>query len=432
MVIRKFASGSAFLTHLRSTADQDFSLQESVREILREVRAEGDSAVLRFTEKFDGVRRSNLAVTAGEWRQQQKVAREELELLSQAAENIRAFHTAERAHLSSWRLKRPGFWLEQRMAPIRRVGVYVPGGKAAYPSSVLMNVIPAQVAGVPEVVLVSPPDRHTGTVHPLILAAARLLGIEEVYAAGGAQAVAALAFGTESLPPVDKITGPGNRYVNEAKRQVFGKVGIDALAGPSEVLVIADGTADPALVAADLLAQAEHDSDARAFCLSVNPALLEAVEKELERQLQMLPRNEIAAAALKEHGALVRVRSPEEAVQVANAAAPEHLELMTAAPETWLPEIRNAGSVFVGPMSPEPVGDYWAGSNHVLPTGGTARFSSGLSVRDFLRWTNIIGYSSEALFRDGKKIARLARLESLEGHARSVEIRLERLEGKTS
>jgi histidinol dehydrogenase len=284
-----------------------------------------------------------------------------------------------------------------------------------------MNAIPAQVAGVKEIVIVSPPDKETGRVSPLVLAAAQILGIDEIYALGGAQAVAALAYGTESIHPVDKITGPGNQWVTEAKRQVFGQTGIDSLAGPSEIVIVADESADPSCMAADLLSQAEHDTLARAVLISWKSEILDMAEKELERQVSMLPRQTIARQALK-NGAFIHVKDLEEAITAVNTIAPEHLEFQVSNAETMLPRVI-AGAVFIGPFTPEPVGDYWAGCNHILPTGGTARFASALSVRDFMRWTSVMRYDLETLRRDREAIANLARLEGLEAHARSVEAR---------
>ncbi|HHM23564.1 MAG TPA: histidinol dehydrogenase [Bacteroidetes bacterium] len=413
-----------FRARLRRSHRVDFELREQVADILRQVQEEGDAALLRLTRQLDGVERASPALTPEERASGGGVGASVLDLLRRAAENVRAFHRAELESLQPWRKEEDGAWLAQQFSPLRRVGVYVPGGSAAYPSSVLMNVIPAQVAGVEEIALVSPPTGPGGRPHPLVLAAAEVLGVREIYAAGGAQAVAALAFGTETVPAVDFIAGPGNRYVNEAKRQVFGLVGVDSLAGPSEILILADGEANPAFVAADLLSQAEHDPDARAVCLSPSDELLRRVQQELARQLAALPRKEIAAESLRRNGALVAVPDMRAALELANEIAPEHLELMVSEPEPLLPQIRCAGAVFVGSATPEPVGDYWAGSNHVLPTGGSARFASGLSVRDFLRWTNVVSYSPGRLARDAEAIAQFARLEGLEAHARAVEIRL--------
>jgi histidinol dehydrogenase len=311
--------------------------------------------------------------------------------------------------------------LGQRVTPLRRAGVYVPGGRAAYPSSVLMNVIPARVAGVDRVVMTTPTPG--GEPNPVVLAAAHIAGVDEVLRVGGAQAVAALAFGTESLEPVDKIVGPGNRWVAEAKRQVFGWVDIDMVAGPSEILVIADASADPVHVAADLIGQAEHDPDAIAWLVTDSPELAAAVPAELEALLEENPRRDIARAALAANGLIVVVSSIEEAALVAELRAPEHLELLVREPLALAGRIRNAGAIFLGHHSPEPVGDYYAGPNHVLPTGGTARWASPLGVYDFLKRTSIIGYSRERLARDAPDVVRLAEAEGLHGHAAAVRVR---------
>jgi histidinol dehydrogenase len=319
-----------------------------------------------------------------------------------------------------------GTMLGMVIRPLRRVGLYVPGGKAAYPSSVLMNAIPAKVAGVPEIAMVTPPA--TGGregIDPYILVAAAEAGVTEVYRVGGAQAVAALAYGTASIPAVDKICGPGNIYVALAKRAVFGAVDIDSIAGPSEIAVLADDSADPRHVAADMLSQAEHDEMASAMLITPSRALAAAVEAELKRQVEALPRREIARKSLEQYGAILLVQDLEEGAAVVNRLAPEHLEVMTADPLELLGKIENAGAIFLGPYSSEPVGDYYAGPNHILPTNGTARFSSPLNVDDFLKKSSLIRYSKEALRRDTAGIAALARHEGLEGHARAVEIRWE-------
>jgi histidinol dehydrogenase len=320
--------------------------------------------------------------------------------------------------------------LGQIMRPLKRVGVYVPGGKAAYPSSVLMNVIPAQVAGVPEIVMVTPPATGgTAGIDPYILVAAAEAGVKEMYRVGGAQAIAALAYGTASIAPVDKICGPGNIYVALAKRAVFGAVDIDSIAGPSEIVVLADDSADPAYVAADLLSQAEHDEMASAILITPSQQLAEAVAAEVERQLSTLPRQEIARSSIDSYGAVLLVDSLEAGIDVVNQLAPEHLEVLTVDPMRLLGYIQNAGAIFLGPYSSEPVGDYFAGPNHIIPTNGTARFSSPVNVDDFLKKSSLIYYSKEALLANGDKIMTLARHEGLEGHARAIEIRLEKERG---
>jgi histidinol dehydrogenase len=341
--------------------------------------------------------------------------------LQAAARRITAFHRKQ--HQRSWSYQdRLGVSLGQRTAPLERVGVYIPGGKAAYPSSVLMNVLPAKIAGVREVIIVSPPSQHND--QPGILAAARIAGADAFFRIGGAQAVAALAYGTQTVPRVDKIVGPGNIYVSTAKRLVFGQVDIDKVAGPSEVLVIADESASPAYVAADMLSQAEHDELAAPLCLTASEQVAQAVVHALREQLSVLKRRAIAAAALQQCGAVIIARNREEIVNLANAIAPEHLELAVKSPRSWLKEIRHAGAIFVGHLSTEPFGDYIAGPNHVLPTGGTARFSSPLSVYDFCKRTNIIEASPRALKSLGPHIVRLAEMEGLEAHARAVQYRL--------
>jgi histidinol dehydrogenase len=402
-----------------NTPDDSVTLR--VTQIINQVREEGDSALFRVTRELDGVERPQLSATSEEWASLKIIPKDVPDLLRRAGNNIRRFHMEEKKGLVNWTLPAGKGYVGQRVSPIGRAGLYVPGGTAAYPSSVLMNAIPAQVAGVDEIVIVSPPDRKTGRISPLVLAAAQTLGISEIYALGGAQAVAALAWGTETIRPVDKITGPGNQWVTEAKRQVFGRTGIDSLAGPSEIVIVADESADPVCLAADLLSQAEHDTQARAVLISWRTDILDNTEKELARQVSMLPREAMTRHAL-ENGALIRIGNSEEAVDAINAIAPEHLELQVSNPEAMLPRVI-AGAVFVGPFTPEPVGDYWAGCNHILPTWGTARFASALSVRDFMRWTSVMRFDRETLGRDREAITSLARLEGLEAHARSVEAR---------
>lgn len=405
----------------------------AVKEIVDAVRREGDAALLRYTERFDGVKLSpgELRVTPEEISAAyDRVEPEFLTALRQAAANITAFH--EKQKRSSWMDVQPdGTMLGIAIRPLKRVGLYVPGGKAAYPSSVLMNVLPAKVAGVPEIVLVTPPA--TGGkegIDPYILVAAAEAGVTEMYRVGGAQAVAALAYGTASIPAVDKICGPGNIYVALAKRAVFGAVDIDSIAGPSEIVVLADDSADPRYVAADLLSQAEHDEMASAVLVTPSQQLAQAVAAELERQVATLPRVAIARASLEQYGAILTVADLAEGVTVVNKLAPEHLEVITEDPLALLGSIENAGAIFLGAYSSEPVGDYFAGPNHILPTNGTARFSSPLNVDDFLKKSSLIRYSREALLRDAAGIATLARHEGLEAHARAVEIRLEGGEAK--
>jgi len=405
---------------------------ETARRIVEAVRIEGDAALLRYTEQLDGVKldEGSLRVTQEEiMAAYDRVDAAFLEAIREAAANIRAFH--EKQKRTSWMDVQPdGTLLGQILRPLKRVGVYVPGGKAAYPSSVLMNVIPAQVAGVPEIVMVTPPA--TGGqegINPYILVAAAEAGVKEMYRVGGAQAVAALAYGTATIPPVDKITGPGNIYVALAKRAVFGAVDIDSIAGPSEIVVLADGTADAAYAAADLLSQAEHDEMASAILITPSPELAAAVQAEVERQLAELPRAGIARRSIDDHGAIIVVDSMEAGAEVVNRLAPEHLEILAAEPMRYLGLIENSGAIFLGEYSSEPVGDYFAGPNHILPTNGTARFSSPVNVDDFLKKSSLIYYSREALLANGDKIVTLARHEGLDAHARAIELRLERERG---
>ena len=397
--------------------------QEAVREILARVKAEGDEALRYYTERFDGVRLQDFAVSEAELAEaEQQVAPDVIEALQEAAANIRDFH--QRQIQQSWFTAQPsGTLLGQLIRPLRRVGLYVPGGLAAYPSSVLMTGVTAQVAGVKEIVMVSPPGRD-GKLHPAILVAARIAGVTEIYKVGGAQAIGALAYGTAQIPAVDKIVGPGNIYVALAKREVFGLVDIDMVAGPSEIVVLADEQANPRYIAADLLSQAEHDPLASAVLITPSPALAEAVKAELNRQLAELPRREIAAASLQNHGAICLVKDLDEGFAVVNRLAPEHLELLIADPFAHLGKVENAGAVFLGEYSSEPVGDYFAGTNHVLPTNGTARFSSPLSVDDFVKKTSVISYSKRDLLRNGGKIIALAEQEGLTAHARAIGERL--------
>jgi histidinol dehydrogenase len=406
---------------------------ETVQAIIREVMQGGDEALRRLSERYDGVRPASLRVSEQEiedaYRQVEPAF---LEALRQAAANIRRYH--EQQKRTSWfDLRERGSLLGQIIRPLRRVGVYVPGGTAAYPSSVLMNVIPARTAGVREIAMVTPPaSGGEQGINPHILVAAAEAGVTEIYRVGGAQAIAALAYGTESIPPVDKICGPGNIYVALAKRYVYGVVDIDSIAGPTDIAVLADDSADPVYVAADLLSQAEHDVLATAVLVTDSPALAERVQAEVGRQLATLPRRAIAEASIRERGAIVVTANLAEAADVVNRIAPEHLEIITRDPFALLGAIENAGAVFLGPYSSEPVGDYFAGPNHILPTNGTARFSSPLGVDDFVKRMSVISYSREALLADGQAIMTLARHEGFEGHARAIQVRLEKEGGDPS
>jgi histidinol dehydrogenase len=410
----------------RPPAAVDTAIQRSVDDILAAVREAGDAALLDLTARFDGFRASTaraLAIPAAEFAAAERALDPRVrEALAYAAERVERYHSA--ALPKPWRITdEHGSVLGQEVRPLDRVGLYVPGGRAAYPSTVLMTAVPARVAGVGEIVLVTPP-RPDGRVDPTVLAAARIAGVTEGWRLGGAQAVAALAWGTATIRRVDKIVGPGNIYVALAKRRVFGVVGIDMVAGPSEVLVIADEAADPEWIAADLLAQAEHDPMARAVLVTDAPALVPGVARALEAQLARLARREIAAEALRDHGALVLVGSLDEAVELANRLAPEHLELLVRVPQALLGRVRHAGAVFVGGQTPEVVGDYVAGPSHVLPTAGTARFSSPLGVEDFLKRTSVIEYSSAGLGAALVHLRTLAGVEGLGGHRAAADVRI--------
>ena len=402
----------------------DADVQSLVRDILENVRENGDAALLAYSRKFDGVDLPALEVTDEEIDAAfRKVDPQFIDILKEAKTNIEAFHRRQIEHGFTVTDK-PGVILGQRVLPLEKVGLYVPGGTAAYPSSVLMNCVPASLAGCGEIVMVTPPAKD-GSVNPVILAAAKVAGVGRIFKVGGAQAVAALAFGTQSVPKVDKIVGPGNRFVAEAKKQVFGTVDIDMIAGPSEILIVADGTCDPRFVAADLLSQAEHDKLASAVLLTDSEALAAGVTQELERQLPLLERCAIATHSIDHYGAIILVQNIEEAIEVSNAIAPEHLELCMDNPFDYLGRVRNAGSVFLGKNCPEPLGDYFAGPNHTLPTGGTARFSSPLSVYDFVKRMQFTYFTSDALDAVRDKVAFFARKEGLTAHARSTEIRFE-------
>ncbi len=395
---------------------------KTVRQVIADVRERGDAAIRMYSEKWDGFAPENLRVTAEEIEEAVKGFDEQLYAdLSEAAANIRLYHSAQKRDGYELPLA-DGSWLGQRITPLDAVGLYVPGGSAAYPSSVLMNVIPAQVAGVKRIVITSPAGRD-GKLPAAVLVAAHILGVTEIYKAGGAQAIAALAYGTETIAPVDKITGPGNIFVALAKREVFGEVAIDMIAGPSEICVLADDTAYADEIAADLLSQAEHDALACAILITTSDALAEAVAEEVEKQLQKLPREEIARKSIENFGHIYVAESLDEAIRAVNSLAPEHLEVVTDKAVEVSQRITHAGAIFIGRYSSEPVGDYFAGTNHVLPTNSTARFASGLNVDDFIKRTSVVYYSEKTWAQNAPKIARLARLEGLEGHARAVESR---------
>ena len=397
----------------------------SVSAILQAVQAEGDAALFRFTEQFDHVKLNALAVGEEEWEAGlSRVSPEFMDILQQAAENITRYHEPQRRQ-NYILTQKDGTVLGKIFRPIERVGMYVPNGTAAYPSTVLMDLVPARIAGCEEIYMVTPPSSD-GCVHPAILAAAQVCGITRIFKVGGAQAIAALAYGTETVPKVDKIIGPGNAYVAEAKRQVHGLVSTDTVAGPSEVLIIADDQNDPRIIAADMLAQAEHDPDAMVMLITGSRAFADAAAAELQRQLDALPRREIAGASIRNNGMiLITDGSMDTAIEIANLVAPEHLELCVDAPMQYLGRIRNAGSIFLGRFSPEPLGDYMAGPNHTLPTGGSARFSSPLSVDDFVTASQFTCYTREALKEIAPSIVRFAEEEGLQGHARSILSRFE-------
>ena len=395
-----------------------------VADILSDVRKNGDRAVLAYCAKFDKAELDTLEVSKQEIDEALSFVEPEfLEILKAAAANIRAFHSRQ-VRSNFVIADKPGIVLGQKVTPIEKVGVYVPGGTAAYPSTVLMDTIPAKIAGCPQIFMVTPPGRD-GKINPAILAAASIAGVDRIFKVGGAQAIAALAYGTESIPKVDKIVGPGNAFVAEAKKQVFGMVSIDMIAGPSEILVIADGKSNPVHVAADLLSQAEHDRLASAVLVTDSEELAVAVRDELERQLPKLPREEIARASIENHGKIIVAENLMAGIEIANEIAPEHLELMVGDPFAYLDAVKNAGSIFMGRSCPEALGDYFAGPNHTLPTSGTARFSSPLSVDDFVKKSQFSYYTADALASVADKIAVFAEKEGLRAHGRSVTIRKE-------
>ena len=412
-------------TMLAIDSEQDESISQTVKAILKDVQKRGDAAVLEYTERFDRVSAKSmqqLEMPAAELKASfESLSPQHREALMAAAKRIRTFHEAQRQE--SWSMgDEHGNQLGQRISALDRVGLYVPGGKAAYPSSVLMNALPAKVAGVPEVIMVVPTPG--GERNALVLAAAHLAGVDRVFAIGGAQAVAALAYGTATVPAVDKIVGPGNAYVAEAKRQVFGKVGIDMIAGPSEILVICDGKTNPDWIAMDLFSQAEHDEMAQSILLTPDAAYIDAVQESIDRLLPDMPRRAVIETSLRNRGILIQTRNLEEACEIASQIAPEHLEVSTADPEQWVGRIRHAGAIFLGRYASESIGDYCAGPNHVLPTMQTARFSSPLGVYDFQKRTSLINVSEQGAQVLGRVASALAWGEHLPAHARAAEMRL--------
>lgn len=409
----------------KKTFGRDMTAAELVRQIVGDVRREGDAAVIRYTHLIDRVdyKPEDFLVTEAEYEAAEKAADPAVvESLRKAAENVRRYHQEQKPN--SWMTYREkGSILGQSIIPLDRVGIYVPGGTAAYPSSVIMNAVPASVAGVGEIIMMVPPKN--GKLNPYVLIAARAAGVKKIYKIGGAQAIAAMAFGTETIPRVDKITGPGNIFVTLAKKEVYGHVDIDMLAGPSEILIVADKTADPVYTAADMLSQAEHDPLASSIVITDDEELAGKVAKEAEKQLAALPRREIAQASIDRNGLIVVAEDMMQAMRFANVSAPEHMELLTAQPFQLLPYVRHAGAVFLGAYSPEPLGDYFAGPNHVLPTGGTARYYSVLNVETFMKRTSIISYTQPALSDVSEDIIRLAETEGLQAHANAIRIRCE-------
>ncbi len=400
------------------------NVEAIVSDIIEDVKQNGDKALFAYCEKFDKARLSALQVTREEIDEAvAQVEPEFLEILEKAAANIREFHSRQ-VRNSFVINEEDGVVIGQKIIPVDRAGLYVPGGTASYPSTVLMDSIPAKIAGCREVVMVTPPNSQ-GKIQPVILAAAKVAGIDKIFKVGGAQAIAALAYGTESIPKVDKIVGPGNAFVAEAKKQVYGKVSIDMIAGPSEILIVADGATDPRYAAADLLSQAEHDKLASAVLVTDSASLAEAVQQELERQIPLLERSEIARASIDDYGKIIVAENLMQAIDIANEIAPEHLELCVEQPFDYLDKIRHAGSVFMGRNCPEALGDYFAGPNHTLPTSGTARFSSPLSVDDFIKKTQFTYYTKDALKKVAKDVAYFAKAEGLTAHAKSALIRTE-------
>ena len=420
-MIQIFTYGQVDREKIFARVVPEMDVEAIVSQIIRDVRERKDRAVLEYCRRFDRVELTTLEVTREEIAEaKENVTPEFLEILGKAAANIRTYH--EKQVCTGFQMEKDGIILGQKVTPIENVGIYVPGGTAAYPSTVLMDSIPAKIAGCKQIVMVTPPGKD-GKVNPAILAAADVAGVDRIFKVGGAQAVAALAYGTESIPQVDKIVGPGNAFVAEAKKQVFGRVAIDMIAGPSEILIVADSLSDPKHIAADMLSQAEHDKLASAVLVTDSEALAKAVQAELEVQIPALPRAAIARHSIDVNGKIIVAEDLLVAIDVANQLAPEHLELMVDDPFAYLDKIENAGSVFMGRNCPEALGDYFAGPNHTLPTSGTARFSSALSVDDFIKKSQYTYYTRDALRKVAEDVAYFARQEGLEAHARSALIR---------
>lgn len=406
----------------RSETD-DTDVTKAVLQILETVKTKGDDALYAYTQQFDHVTLSSLEVSQTEIdRAYQQVDQMFIQAMEEAKENIIFFHEAQKKQ--GFELQKDnGIYLGQRILPLQRVGVYVPGGRAAYPSSVLMNVLPARIAGVEEIIMVTPPNKD-GHIDPYIAAAAKIAGVDHIFKVGGAQAIAALAFGSESIPSVDKIVGPGNIFVATAKKLVYGQVDIDMIAGPSEILVIADEEADPSFVAADLISQAEHDPMASSILLTPSDELAKQVIKEVQKQAETLPKQDIIFSSFQNYGAIMVLDDISECIQISNEIAPEHLELMVKEPKQYLDQVKHAGSVFLGYYTCESIGDYFGGTNHVLPTSGTARFYSALNVDNFVKKSSYLYWSETALKKDGEKIIHIANQEQLQGHANAVKVRL--------
>lgn len=421
-MINLYKYGEVQNSEIFSRASDSFNVENIVADIISQVKSRGDEAIFEYCEKFDKVKLDSLEVSEEEIAQAFKATGEQLiKIMEEAASNIREFH--EKQLRNSFIIsERQGVIMGQKVTAVEKAGIYVPGGTAAYPSSVLMNAIPAKIAGVGEIIMVTPPSADS-KVNPDILTAAKIAGVDRIFKIGGAQAIAALAYGTKSVPKVDKITGPGNAFVAEAKRQVFGLVSIDMIAGPSEILVVADSTCSAKVVAADMLSQAEHDKNASAVLVTDSIALANEVSVELEAQLETLPRKEIARASIDNNGKIIVAENLNVAIDIANEIAPEHLEICVDNPFEYLDKIKHAGSIFMGKNCPEALGDYFAGPNHVLPTGGTARFSSPLSVDDFVKKTQFTYFSEDALKEVGEKVAVFAEREGLSAHARSATVR---------
>ena len=423
-MIKIYNRNEISIDEILERSEQTIDVEGIVADIIKNVKENGDKALVEYCKKFDGAKNDIIEVTAEEIEAAfNEVDEELLNILCEAKENITAFHSKQ-VRNSFIINEKDGVIIGQKVLPIEKVGLYVPGGTASYPSSVLMNCVPAKIAGCKEIVMVTPAKE--GKVKPVILAAAKIAGVDKVFKIGGAQAVAALAYGTESVPKVDKIVGPGNAFVAEAKKQVFGMVDIDMIAGPSEILVVADSTNNPAHIAADLLSQAEHDKMATAVLITDSMAFAESVSAELEKQIPLLPREEIARCSIDTNGKIIVTDNLVEAMNVSNILAPEHLEICVDNPFEYLGYVKNAGSVFLGKNCPEALGDYFAGPNHTLPTSGTARFSSPLSVDDFVKKTQFSYFSREALCEVADKVVRFANEEGLQAHGRSVSIRTEK------